>query len=183
MPNTFVQNAPSLDEARKLYRRASKVIKRAQKARKATKAVAKKRRPVSRRSLPIKQPAPIAAKKSWLSKPVKVRKITSPPAVTSKLGYRPPTSRISMPALKGVSARPVAGEWNGVDLIPVISSNVASFGYNPEESMLVTAFLDGSIYEYYNVPLDVWQRFQTAPSKGKFVWKELRDMYEYQRVR
>jgi hypothetical protein len=179
MPDTFVQNAPSLDEARKLYRRASKVIKKAQKARKATKAAAAKKRPVA----PAKKPAPIAPKKAWLGKPVKVRKITAPPPVTTKLGYRPPATRVSVPALKGVSVRPVAGEWNGVDLIPVISSNVAARGYSPERALLVVQFTDGSIYEYTDVPEDVWHRFSTAPSQGRFVWRELRDVFAYQRVK
>jgi hypothetical protein len=91
-----------------------------------------------------------------------------------------------LPLARAVSGmRPAQGTvttWKDIELIPVISSNVASYGYSEELQMLVVQFLDGSIYEYYSVPKDVWLLMETAPSKGHAVWQYLRDQYPYQRV-
>jgi len=66
--------------------------------------------------------------------------------------------------------------------IPVRSSNIASIGYDVEEGILQVEFLDGSVYNYYEVPEEVHDGFMVAPSKGRFLWREIRDMYEYERV-
>jgi hypothetical protein len=70
-----------------------------------------------------------------------------------------------------------------VALIPVISSNVASYAYLEDEQTMIVQFLDSSVYEYYSVPKEIWQIAQTYPSKGQFVWKFLRDQYEYSKVK
>lgn len=183
MVDSFVQNRMSLEEARKFYKRASKILNKAKKIRKITKA-AKRPKKATRPAKKVAAKRP-AVTKDWLSRPIKIRKITAPALskVKSKLGFKTSTGRISTGALRSVSSRPVAGSWNGVDLIPVMSSNVASYGYDFENNTLITQFLDGSIYEYFSVPEDVWHRFQTAPSKGRFVWAELRNVFDYQRVR
>ncbi len=63
---------------------------------------------------------------------------------------------------------------------PVVSSNVHSFGW--EAGTLVIGFKDGSIYQYLEVPEEVWLAFKEARSKGKFVWAELRGVYEYDQI-
>jgi hypothetical protein len=70
-----------------------------------------------------------------------------------------------------------------VDMTPVRSSNVDSIGYDEETATLVVQFLDGSVYNYYEVPDEVFHDFLLASSKGKFLWREIRDVYEYERVR
>lgn len=75
-------------------------------------------------------------------------------------------------------------------MIPVVSSNVHSIGFDinthsPAIGTLKVRFLQtfgahgggkvaGALYEYYNVPTEVFRRFQKAASKGKFVWDNLR---------
>lgn len=76
----------------------------------------------------------------------------------------------------------VGGTVEGVLLSSVISSNVAAYGYNEETEELYVQFKDGSVYKYYDVPEDVWALFQTAPSKGRFVWQMLRDVFPYERI-
>lgn len=71
--------------------------------------------------------------------------------------------------------------------IGVYSSNVASIGYGVDEEILEVEFHSGAVYQYHDVPEDVWESFQTAPSKGRFVWTELRsygadDTYVYERI-
>jgi hypothetical protein len=77
------------------------------------------------------------------------------------------------------------------EMIKVVSSNVHSIGFeinhhSPRIGTLMVRFLQtqgasargakvaGPLYAYYNVPTDVFRRFQRAASKGKFVWDNLR---------
>jgi len=72
------------------------------------------------------------------------------------------------------------------EMIPVRSSNVHSFGYLPgpgRTGTLLVRFLAGKsdnrsgpgrLYEYRDVPVEVFDQMALAQSKGKFVWDELR---------
>jgi hypothetical protein len=77
------------------------------------------------------------------------------------------------------------------EMIPVVSSNVHSIGFDinthtPRIGTLKIRFLQshgakaagakvpGATYEYYNVPTDLFRRFRTAASKGKWVWNNVR---------
>ena len=64
---------------------------------------------------------------------------------------------------------------------PVVSSNVAAIGYDPDEEILEVEFLNRSIYWYYDVPEEVYGDFMMASSKGKYMWDHIRDIYEYER--
>lgn len=55
------------------------------------------------------------------------------------------------------------------------SSNVDAFAY--EDGRLYVRFLNGSIYEYPADHQDYLDMID-APSKGKFVWRRLRDTGE-----
>lgn len=66
--------------------------------------------------------------------------------------------------------------------IPVVSSNVASIGYNENSSTLEVEFRSGGIYQYFNVPLQVFEQFINATSKGKFFHEEIKGIYEYSSV-
>lgn len=61
-------------------------------------------------------------------------------------------------------------------MIPVSSSNLLGIGpYTPYENSnppmgdLAVWFRDGSAGFYQDVPPEIWQQFQDAPSKGKFL--------------
>ncbi|MEE8484763.1 MAG: KTSC domain-containing protein [Nitrospinota bacterium] len=66
--------------------------------------------------------------------------------------------------------------------IPVESSNVNNIGYDESTRILEVGFDDGSIYHYSSVPTDVFERFLYAPSKGKFLHREIMGAYDYSRV-
>ena len=51
----------------------------------------------------------------------------------------------------------------------VASSNVASVGYDATTETLEVEFLNGSMYQYYNVPENMYDRFMQDPSKGRFL--------------
>lgn len=59
------------------------------------------------------------------------------------------------------------------------SSNVLYVAYDDEEWQMEVAYKWGGIYLYSHVPVKVWYAFQNAPSKGKFVWDEIRRPNRY----
>lgn len=92
---------------------------------------------------------------------------------------------------KGGSNGRKDSRWFTDHMVRVKSSNVwgYSFDIDPESNFgtLYVAFKNkaggrGDIYRYYNVPLRIYQKFITAPSKGRFVWRALRYTYEYSKL-
>lgn len=62
------------------------------------------------------------------------------------------------------------------------SSNLAEVGYNATSQTLEVMFQDGSIYQYYNVPQPIYDALMAAPSKGKFLYSQIKDRFPYARV-
>jgi hypothetical protein len=53
------------------------------------------------------------------------------------------------------------GGTNG-ELIVIESDNVARAGYDSESLTMIVEFNQGRLYEYYSVPIDLWERFVAA---------------------
>ena len=64
----------------------------------------------------------------------------------------------------------------------VASSNIASVGYNSTSETLEVEFLNGSIYQYYNVSENMYDRLMTEGSKGRFLNTYIKNAYPYSRV-
>lgn len=64
----------------------------------------------------------------------------------------------------------------------LISSSLASAGYDPDMRTLEVEFNNGSVYRYYDVPAGVYGRLMRAQSKGRFLNAHIRDRYRYTRV-
>lgn len=47
---------------------------------------------------------------------------------------------------------------------------------------LFVGFLSGSVYEYYEFPESLYERFMQAFSYGKFFWRWVRGRYDYKRI-
>ena len=62
---------------------------------------------------------------------------------------------------------------------PVASSAISSVGYDPESETLEVEFTSGAVYEYYDVPRKVFRSLMSAPSKGQFLAKRIKDRYEF----
>lgn len=62
------------------------------------------------------------------------------------------------------------------------SSNVSRISYEESSSTLEIEFTNGSIYQYYDVGVNVWDDFKSAPSKGQFIHLKLRGLHRYARV-
>ncbi|MDE0053207.1 MAG: KTSC domain-containing protein [Gammaproteobacteria bacterium] len=64
----------------------------------------------------------------------------------------------------------------------VSSSNIASVGYDAASETLEVEFLDGSLYQYYNVPENMYDRMMAEGSKGRFLHAYIKNAYPYSRV-
>lgn len=62
------------------------------------------------------------------------------------------------------------------------STNIAEFRYDRTTDTLQVDFVDGSTYEYMNVPPQTHRAFQSAGSKGEFFARQIRGRYPYERV-
>ena len=64
----------------------------------------------------------------------------------------------------------------------VASSNIASIGYDAPSQILEVEFLSGTIYQYYGVPKNIYDRLMQAGSKGRFLNMYISNAYGYSRV-
>lgn len=78
------------------------------------------------------------------------------------------------------------------NLIRVRSSNVWAYGMNVRNNGdktgdLIVQFKDknggaGNVYIYYDFPVKMYQRWQSAPSVGHFFWQYIRHNYKYSKL-
>jgi len=71
------------------------------------------------------------------------------------------------------------------EMISVGSTTISYIGYEPEteniKSRLIVIFKSGGRYTYEDVPADLWERFRTSPSKGRFFAEEIKHNYRFRR--
>ena len=65
---------------------------------------------------------------------------------------------------------------------PVSSSNIVSIGYDGDSSTLEIEFKDGSVYQYFGVPGDVYDALMSAPSHGTYFAANIRQSYQYAKL-
>lgn len=65
---------------------------------------------------------------------------------------------------------------------PVNSSNIKSIGYDGRNNCLEIEFNNGSIYEYSNVPNDIYLSLMSAPSHGKYFNQYIKKNYTFKKV-
>ena len=68
-----------------------------------------------------------------------------------------------------------------MDMRPVVSSNLASAGYDADMAVLRIQFLNGRIYEYLDVPPMVYEGLLNARFKGSYFYRVVR--FEYRQGR
>ncbi len=61
----------------------------------------------------------------------------------------------------------------------VESSMIHAVGYDKEKRLLEIIFVTGGIYQYVNVPSEVYEGLLKAESKGQYFLANIRDMYDY----
>ena len=57
---------------------------------------------------------------------------------------------------------------------PVVSSDIASIGYDAATETLEIEFKATGIYRYFSVPTTVAEEFQRTPSPGKFFLQNIK---------
>jgi len=65
---------------------------------------------------------------------------------------------------------------------PVVSSNIASIGYDDVNCILEIEFVNGSVYIYFDVPEQVYRDFRASGSLGSFLNAQIRSRFRYQRA-
>ena len=56
-----------------------------------------------------------------------------------------------------------------MDRMYVSSSNIASIGYDSKNQILEVEFLNGCVYQYYDVPEALYEGLMAADSHGKYL--------------
>ncbi|MBU0673149.1 MAG: KTSC domain-containing protein [Proteobacteria bacterium] len=69
-----------------------------------------------------------------------------------------------------------------MEMTSVDSSNVESVGYDEDSSTLQIEFKNGSTYQYFDVPEDVFIGLRDADSVGRYLAARIKGTYRYSRV-
>lgn len=82
-----------------------------------------------------------------------------------------------------VNEQPFVAQGEGtMDRMAVMSSNIRSVGYDANQQILEVEFLNGSVYQYFNVGQDLYNQFVQASSLGQFLHQYIKNAYAYSRV-
>jgi hypothetical protein len=63
------------------------------------------------------------------------------------------------------------------------SSVVSIISYNPETAILRITFVSGMIYEYKNVPEEIYHAMKSSGSKGAFLNQHIKNHYEFEKIK
>jgi hypothetical protein len=64
----------------------------------------------------------------------------------------------------------------------VDSSNISSIGYDENSNTLEVEFHSGAVYQYFDVPLNVYNGMIEADSKGKYFAQHIKGYYRYVKI-
>lgn len=65
---------------------------------------------------------------------------------------------------------------------PVVSSNVASVGYDAAAQTLEVGFNSGAVYQYFGVPVGVYSALMAASSVGGYLAQHIKGKYRYKQL-
>lgn len=65
---------------------------------------------------------------------------------------------------------------------PVTSSNIAEIGYDEGQRVLEILFSNGSLYQYFDVPPQIFNELMQASSVGKYLNSNIKSHFRYARV-
>ncbi|WP_061223377.1 KTSC domain-containing protein [Leptospira weilii] len=64
----------------------------------------------------------------------------------------------------------------------VSSSNIRSIGYDAGSQTLEVEFLNGGIYQYFDVPNSIFNGLMNASSHGEYLAANVKGTYRYSKV-
>jgi hypothetical protein len=62
------------------------------------------------------------------------------------------------------------------------STVIASMKYNEETSVLRITFVSGLVYDYKDVPVEIYTQLKTSKSKGIYFNGHIKNKYEFEKV-
>jgi len=62
------------------------------------------------------------------------------------------------------------------------SSVISKMDYNPESEILRITFISGTVYDYKNVPSDVYAEMESAFSKGTFLNENIKGKFKFEKI-
>lgn len=65
---------------------------------------------------------------------------------------------------------------------PVVSSNVESIGYSEDDQTLEIEFKNGAVYQYFDVPENIYHALRDADSIGGYLAANVKGVFRYSRV-
>jgi len=71
----------------------------------------------------------------------------------------------------------------GVEMIDVISSNVAAIGYDNNNQILYVRFTNNTLYIYKGVPIGEFDGLRNAPSIGSYLHRNIKNLFPYERIK
>ena len=63
--------------------------------------------------------------------------------------------------------------------IPLNSSTIQTAAYDPQSMTMEVAFVNGTIYQYFDVPEHVFQSLLSAASAGAYLNANVKGIYRY----
>lgn len=69
-----------------------------------------------------------------------------------------------------------------MEMHPVDSTSIAAIGYDEDSQTLQVEFVRGASYQYFDVPLQIFEGMRDAPSVGQYLNQQVRGVYRYSRV-
>jgi KTSC domain len=69
-----------------------------------------------------------------------------------------------------------------MEMIPVSSTSVAAVGYADDSQTLQIEFLNGTRYQYFDVPEHVFDALIAADSPGGYLAANIKGVYRYSKV-
>lgn len=67
-------------------------------------------------------------------------------------------------------------------MVKVNSSTISEIGYDTQRSVMTVKFKTGAIYEYLEVPHEIYDFVINSESVGKALNAEVKGIYEYQQL-
>ncbi|MHB8898071.1 MAG: KTSC domain-containing protein [Thermoguttaceae bacterium] len=92
-------------------------------------------------------------------------------------------SRVGPVSEQHIDAAPAASREHAIERTLVHSSALRSVGYDQEQRVLEVEFTNGAVYQYFDVPAEIYRGLMAAESHGRYFHQHVRDKsYRYQRM-
>jgi hypothetical protein len=93
-----------------------------------------------------------------------------------------PSSRNQQYIISELGKTILKNEFSRIKRTYVHSSNMASVGYDAEKQILEIEFHDGTTYQYFDVPKEIYEGLMSAGSIGSYFMHNIKNEFKYQKI-